>query len=170
MIKYEVGKPFPHEGYRGRDAVYAMVNEAFFDIVIVINKPTQSEKKTIKHEPMRYGAYIENSVPFVIIDFRFQDLNFDCSINFHKVSEKDRENWFKEKSNAMNIFLVDSTTYNLEAIRFVGVELDFASVLKDSLKEQIEFLTLADVENTISKIYQLYPTNELIKKTKMYNL
>lgn len=170
MVKYEVGKPFPQNFAFGQDASFISTNESLFDLVLAMSRPTAHEKKTIKQEPIRYGCYYQEHVPVFIVDFRFQNLSFDATLNFTKVKEDKRKDWLKTEGNTIGIFVVDAQTNILHAMRMISVNLDFAMNIKNECKLQLQkHAEIAEVDSVINRIYR-NSTNELINKIEMYNL
>lgn len=171
MYKYEIGREYPHRNFKDKgDFTLASINENLFDIIIGMEKPSNTEQKIIRQEPLRYGVYINKNVPFILFDFRFQNYSFDCSINFYKVKSEERENWLKTESNIINLSLVDTSNNIMKGVRLISVEIKFIRLIKQSLKMQLTSMHPDDIEKIISEVYTKYSTNELIYITKMYSL
>jgi hypothetical protein len=171
LEKFEVGKEFPLKSYKNfSDFGLIEVNSSLFDFIIGMVKPTSKEKMTIRREPLRYGCYYENYVPFLIIDFRFQNINFDATINIFKIDQNSVEEWLNTEANSVNLFLIDTATNIIEGIRLIGLDMNFVKELKDNLRKQLLLSNKEEVEKTIDDVYRKYSTQDLINKIKMINI
>ena len=137
MIKYEVGKRFPHEKYLGTGEVtVAVLNTAFFDVVCVLGGITSDERKDWRKGKLAIYLYEQSNIPFIC--FAFENWNFDVSINIGKISEDQVDEWLNSESNLINLFLVDATTGNIEAMRMISIPQKLAERIRDICEKQTE--------------------------------
>lgn len=134
MIQYVVGQRFPHEKYLNRgNLTVAIVNDAFFDILVIFENITPQERKVFRTGKLTMSLFRYKDVPFVVTDFG-DGFNFDISIDITKLDEEQQEKWLNERSNIVNLYLVDAYTGTLEAMRVLGV--NFSEELKDICEVQ----------------------------------
>lgn len=137
MIKYEVGKRFPHEKYLGiGEITVAVLNTAFFDVLCVLGGITSDEKKDWRKGNLGIYLYEQSNIPFIC--FAFENWNFDVSINIGKISEDQVDDWLNSESNLINLFLVDATTGNIEALRMISIPQKLAERIRDICEKQTE--------------------------------
>lgn len=163
MIKYEVGKKFPHDKYLGRGEItVAIVNEAFVDVLVCLSGITSEEKKTFRKGMLTVGFFEYKETPFVVFDLG-SGFNFDVSIDITRLSVEQQNCWLNQDANVINMYLVNSETGNLEAMRMIGV--NFQDEIRDTLERQT---ALTNVQAQINEAIQLIDTktmlNNLTKK------
>lgn len=164
MIKYEVGKefPFPHPN-RGAELCVSDISTSFFDVKCYLNTPSSEEIKDFKKGKMTIGVYVYDNCPFVILNFK--NWNLDVSINVLKIKSDDQRNeWLNTKGNIINLYLIDSNSNVLKAMRTVSV--NFSEDIRDILEKQTEsFDNVQEVEIRIEEIQHL-TTAEMFSRVK----
>jgi alpha-acetolactate decarboxylase len=135
MIKYEIGKRFPHEKYLGKGEVtIAILNTAFFDALCVLDGISANERKDWRKGKLGIYLYEQSDIPFVC--FAFENWNFDISINIGKATDEQVEEWLNSEANLINLFLVDATTGTLEAMRMISIPRTMAERIRDICEDQ----------------------------------
>ncbi|SDM68366.1 hypothetical protein SAMN05421823_11948 [Catalinimonas alkaloidigena] len=168
---YEVGKPFPDERFRhhGQGAVVTF-HQAGFDVIGLMDRPTSEEVKTWKKGKLRYGLHVVEAIPFFILDFRWPlPFSLDAPSNAFKVQGIDQ--WSIGQGNLTNLFLIDRTTYKLQAMRAIGIEPSLAQSFRTALLTQRDsYGSLQAVDRKTTELYQRYSTEDMIQKTRMHTL
>lgn len=163
MIKYEVGKQFPHEKYLNRgELTVSILNETFFDVLVCLHGITSDETKAFRKGKLTAGIFEYKSIPFIIFDLG-DGFSFDVSIDITKISEEQQNMWLNSNSNTINMFLVDASNGELKAIRMISV--NFADEIRDILEEQTG-LPINEVQSRISMSLQLIDTNIMLNNLK----
>lgn len=163
MIKYEVGKQFPHAKYLGKGEItVAMLNTAFFDVVCALGNISQSEKKDWKNGKLTVFLYENEDIPFIV--FAFDNWNFDVNININKVKADEMDCWLNSEANIINLFLVEATTGNLEAMRMISIPANMAERIRDICERQ-SGSNDRDVNNKMNSILELVTTQTMISKS-----
>lgn len=137
MIKYETGTRFPHKKYLNRGEItVAMLYEQFFDVVCVLANVSASERKDWRKGNLSVFLYEQNNIPFIA--FAFDTWNFDVNINIGKINGYNIDTWLNSKANTINLFLVEATTGNLEAMRLISIPAKMAETIRDICEKQSE--------------------------------
>jgi hypothetical protein len=135
MIKYEIGKRFPHEQYMGKGEItIAILNTAFFDVLCVLDDISAEECKDWRKGKLDVYLYEQSDIPFVC--FAFENWNFDININIGKATDEQVEEWLNSEANVINLFLVDATIGTLEAMRMISIPRTMAERIRDICEEQ----------------------------------
>jgi len=135
MIKYEVGKRFPHEQYLGKGEItIAILNTAFFDVLCLLNGISADERKDWRKGKLKIYLYEQSDIPFIC--FAFENWNFDVNINIGKVTDEQIEEWLNSDANIINLFLVDAITGTLEAMRMISIPKTMSGRIRDICEEQ----------------------------------
>lgn len=165
MQKYEVGQPFPDALGHQEGGYIRTLNNGSFDVVNVLSNLKAKEVREFKQGILRIGFYIENSIPFFVVQNK--EIEFDCPYNALKIGE-DFEKWFEQDSNIITMYLIESTTKILKGIRLISIELDEMKKMKNAMKlQRDEYSSVQEVEIEIDRIYNRYSLFEIIKKTKL---
>lgn len=165
MIKYEVGTRFPHEKYLNRGEVtVAMLHENFFDVVCVLSNISPAEKKDWRKGNLSVYLYEQNNIPFIV--FAFNSWNFDVNINIGKINGNNIDTWLNSETNTINLFLVEDTTGNLEAMRLISIPGKMAERIRDICERQTE-MDMVRVDLLIQSALTDLPTEYMIKNTIM---
>lgn len=160
MIRFEVGKLFPETQYLNRGEItLSLINDKFFDVLCCIHEPTQEEIIQFKKGRLSVYLYEINHIPFVIFDL--DEFNFDVSIDVTKINEEKQDNWLNAIANVINLYLVDSKSGILKAMRMISIPVNFSEKIRDICQNQLQ--EQINVSENISNINQLVSTDEMIK-------
>ena len=165
MLKYEVNKPFPFpHPMPGAEITLSDITTGFFDIKCYMSNPAPDEIKDWRKGKIVTAIYEYQHCPFFIADFG--SWNLDASINILKIkTEEQREDWLNAEGNLVNLFLIDSSTNILKAMRTIGV--NYSEQLRDILEQQTEdYEDAASVEKRIAEIQHTVTTPEMIARAK----
>lgn len=171
MVKYEVNKPFPFpHPMPGMEVTITDITTAFVDIKCYICSPTSDEMKDWRRGRLKYGIYEHDFCVWLLL--KFPDWTIDASINILKIkSDSDRDNWLNADGNVITLFLIDSNTNALAAMRTISVKKGLAERIKDLLEQQThKYDTVADCEKRIVEIQHTLSTDYMISKTTMYEI
>ncbi len=160
MIKYEVGKRFPHPEYLNRGEITtAIINSAFFDVVCVIGGISPNEKKDWSKGKLSVLLYEKEQIPFVV--FAFDTWNFDVSININKVQQNKIDDWLNASGNIINLYLVEASSGVLVAMRMISIPASMAEKIRDMCETQSE-LSAQHIDLKIKSILELVTTQEMV--------
>lgn len=171
MIKYEVNKPFPGiNSMPGFDHTRADLSVGFFDIICFASHIRAEEIQAWKKGMLGYGLYVNSDIPFFIIDF--DGWTIDVNINILKIKNDEQiDFWLNGEGNIINLFLVDTDTNILKAMRMISIQMNIAESVRDILEKQSQtYETVDEVENRIDAINHAIKTKEMIKNCKMTKL
>jgi len=88
---YSIESEFPLKNPNGKmDCYIAGIVGESFDIYCWMTAPSSKEVQAWKRGWLRYGAFISNDVPFVLLYFPEVKTSLDVSINIHAEREKNR--------------------------------------------------------------------------------
>lgn len=165
MIKYETGTRFPHEKYLNRGEItVAMLHENFFDVVCVLSNISDSERKDWRKGNLSVYLYGQDNIPFIA--FAFDTWSFDVNINIGKINGHNINTWLNSRANTINLFLVEATTGNLEAMRLISIPAKMAETIRDICEKQTEMDT-DRVELLIQSTLSNLPTQYMMKNALM---
>ena len=136
MYTLEKGKPYPyHNKADGNEKMNLETNEAFFDILFYSSQAKEDSKFWGKAPVKIYPVFIDH-IPSIIVKFLVQKLEFDVTMNFHKVEESARDEWLNQNVNAMTIFLIDANTNIIRGMRMIGT--DFQDPFRQACRNQLD--------------------------------
>lgn len=165
MIKYEIGKQFPHPQYLNKGEItVAMLNAAFFDVVCVLNGIMPIERKDWRKGKLAVCLYEQSHIPFIC--FVFESWNFDVNINISKVQPDKIDDWLNSEGNIINLFLVDAITGNLEAMRMISIPTQMAERIRDICEEQSNY-DLSEIDKTIQATISGISTQFMIQHAEI---
>lgn len=168
---FETEKIYPDPRYRGQEGATIVTNSAIFDVLIQMNGLTPSETAALKSGQLRYGVYVEEAVPFLLLDFPSAKFNVDASFNFHAVMASDRTAWLEAEANAVTLIGIEGKNYKVVSIRLCGFDLDFVAAFKSAAAQQlVAYSNTVDVNRKINNITARLSTEQMMSKTKMYKL
>jgi len=152
MELYTVGAPFPDNRYKGSsDCAVVSFQDTSFDCIVLVNRPSPAEFAAFSAGAFNYGLYREDNIPFLTLEFK--TMGFDASFNILKIGKENLKPWLDSEHNAMNIFLVESNSYQLLAIRSIGLHHAFMRELRDTLSAQHkQFRDMDAVDRQIDRI------------------
>ena len=142
MHRLEVGKPY-HPGRRrwpeGSD--YNFRNGGH-ELRLFVGGATLPEVEAVRSGPVQFGFFAEPEGLFLITRFGTR-MSFDCSYNWHRVSENDRtlppptEETSPELRALLTILLIEATNGVVLAIRTVTFSPEFTRALHRAIADQV---------------------------------
>lgn len=101
----------------------------------------------------------------------FDEMSVDACINFLQVFQDKADGWLNSESNLINLYLIDAKTNILRGIRLIGVQKDFANLVRDTCEAQDSaYSTHTEVQSIIDRITANVTTEQMMSKIKMYKL
>ncbi len=165
MIKYQVNAPFPFaHPMPGADVTLSDITSVFFDVKCYMSDPAADEIRDWRKGKMTVAIYEYDKCPFFIL--KFADWSLDASINVLLIkSDEQREAWLNTEGNIINLFLIDSQTNVLKAMRTISV--NFSEQFRDLLEQQVEkFDSAAEVVKRIAEIQHSLSTDQMFSRAK----
>lgn len=163
LVRYEIGKTFPLKKYLNLgELTVAIFTSSSFDILVSFDNVTKVEVNVFQKSEFEIGLYSENNVPYIYVNFTDKDnpLSFDISLNIKKLSKEQEDEWLDYESNVVNLYLVDSNTGVLKAMRTISI--DFMNDIKDILEGQVN-MTMDEVNSSIDLVTSFHDTEYFIK-------
>lgn len=163
FVRYEVGKIFPLKKYLNLgELTVAVFTSSSFDILVSFGNVTKAEVNVFQKSEFEIGLYSENNVPYIYVNFTDKDnpLSFDVSMNIKKLTKEQEDEWLDYESDVINLYLVDSNTGILKAMRTINI--DFMNDIKDILEDQAD-MTMDEVNSSIDLVTSFHNTEHLIK-------
>jgi len=165
------GEAFPRP-YTKADGLAAYFDQGALYFVITLANPTPDEISGIRRGAARYGVYVSDAIPFIILDFKTAKTSFDCYINILREEHfLARDAFLSEdpESCLLTVFLVDWKTGTLEGLRTVGADHDFIATIRSACLEQLaRYSSEQEVTNHGQKVLGSFSTPDLSKKARMY--
>lgn len=163
LVRYEIGKIFPLKKYLNLgELTVAIFTSSSFDILVSFDNVTKVEVNVFQKSEFEIGLYSENNVPYIYVNFTDKDnpFSFDVSMNIKKLTKEQEDEWLDYESNVVNLYLVDSNTGVLKAMRTISI--DFMNDIKDILEGQVN-MTMDEVNSSIDLVTSFHDTEYLIK-------
>jgi hypothetical protein len=173
MQVYKVGEPFPGEHpLPGEDFTVAQLNQKFFDIKAYLSDIKPKEEQQWRRGKIKYGVYVNSDIPFFIIDFDNNSWNIDVNINILKIKDAHQlDNWLNDDSNVINLFLINTESNILIAMRMISIRMDICEKIRDILEKQSHtYGSHEEAELKIAAIQHSITTQEMIKRAQMIAL
>lgn len=167
MYNLVIGQQFPFPDYLNRgEGGSTMIVGNFFDIVVCLDTPTDSEIRSFERK-LTVNLYENKSIPFIVLDF--EDFNCDSFINFWKIDQSNDDQWLNSEANAVTLFLIDSKTGILKAIRMLGLDPAICNKIRDTCEQQTQvFSGVDEVEEAAQDVLRSVSTDNMIKRAKLH--
>jgi hypothetical protein len=170
---FSVGEPFPDERYKKvTDGCLARWNTSFFDALGFLPDLHPAEIKAWRNGTLQYGVFVEDHIPFFLIDFG-NNFSFDMSFNLMKVADEEaRLAWLDHSdANGINMILTEKKDFTIKAMRLIGIKLTVAQLIRNVLSVQINhYKSHEEVEAKIIQLTNKYSIRQMILKAQMHNL
>lgn len=168
--KLEVGNPFPFRSPSGGDAVLSHIVGESFDVICWASGLSSFEVKQWRKGRLHYGVFIQDDIPFFLVEFPVAKWNFDVSIDIlaEKERGRDYETFLNGQGNMVNFFLVDAITNNIKAMRMIGIAHETATEIKTACRNQLfRYRDSQALGFRLSQIMAIYDTNAMIRASHM---
>lgn len=173
MQVFKVGEPFPGENpMPGADFTVSQLNNKFFDIKTYLRNVKPKEEQQWRTGIIKYGVYANSDIPFFIIDFNNNSWHIDASIDIHIIQSTDQvDAWLNADSNVINLFLIDTVSNKLLAIRMISIRWQLSEKIRDILEKQSHtYSSHKEVELKIASIQHAITAREMIARAEMIAL
>lgn len=127
-----LGSPPPSEGYM------PVLNGASFDIFAFYSGLREKETKDWLKGKVRYGAFIEQSIPVFLLDLG-KTWSLDVYFNMFHESEETRKPFFEgdPRSNRVALILASYPEPVIRAVRSIRVDPDLMIRIKEACFDQL---------------------------------
>ncbi len=168
MVCLAVGEPFPAEyereyGKYGEYVVFDFISSVP-EIVVKYRNLSSDEKKDMGHNSrLEFRYYTSADKGFGILLIKFgrrivQDYAFDPKLRADIV-----KGYIKNEGNALNVFVVEATTNNLEIMRTVGLTSQVASKLHKQWGKMLNSnYSHLEFQEWVNSVYLKYPQPNLL--------
>lgn len=169
MQEYEilaVGQRFPDERYINKktDAVRLRPHENFADAIISLTNLRRREVDTLIKGAVRYGLFVFDSIPFLILKFFDSELSFDFSMNIYGIKEEYREDWLNSEMNALTIVPIEAETGIIRGLRLIPADPLLCSMMKMACRNQLDlFRNAFEVDSAIVDIQGKFNTEAMFQ-------
>lgn len=168
-----MGEPFPGKNpMPGADFSIAQLNQKFFDINTYLRDVKPKEEQQWRRGKIKYGVYANSDIPFFIIEFDNNSSNINASINILKIPNTDQiDNWLNADSNVINLFLIDTVSNILLAIRMISIRKQVCEKIRDILEKQSHtYSSPEEAELKTARIQDAITTREMMERAEMFAL
>jgi hypothetical protein len=168
LTKYAVGEPYPHPLPAGEGLIIQTMPGGTIDIVAKLIQPSSREVTTFRQGTFRWGVFVEDAIPVVVVQFPDEKLELDGPYNFHKVVASSRAEWLQGAANAVTLFLVDEKNI-IRTMRLIGAEPAMMQVLRDAAAEQLtRYETATDVDYAINILQSKRSLSAMLKAATLH--
>jgi hypothetical protein len=171
-MKISTGDLFPHTlPNLGQEGQLIFMDGPNFSLVSWFSGLNDVEVSEWQTGDYLYGAFVEEDVPFLLAGFLKTNLIVEASLNV--VAELERGNklcdFLAEKSDLLNLILVDADTNVVKALRQLIMGPSAAKTLRESVARQIDRYHSGEaVATTIYCLMERYTTESMVQNTQMY--
>ncbi len=140
---------------KGMQNYMAQFHATFFDGLYYLKTPSPAQKAAWKTSPLAYGVYVENNIPFFLLEFPKEKWSFLTPLNAFSAAANDRQTWINGSDTVLNLFLLNADTNITENIRTLKTDAAIAKKIRETCKIQLtQFASQTAVETAISQIVQ----------------
>lgn len=137
------------------------------DIVVHLSEPNEREINAFKaeHTQIQMKLAVEKDIIFFLMKFGAMPW-MDAPYNVHLGSELDGLPWIEEgQGMTARVYLVDTATGKIEAIRLLGLSTNISKLLIKSIKEQQSMpFNLNSYIANVQEVYAKKTTEHLVKE------
>jgi hypothetical protein len=164
-------KPFPDIRYRHNLGLTVIPDAASFMLLANIDQLRMAEIVALKRGKLRYGVYVNECIPFFLLDLPEVKMTLDASFNIFKFEPSAVGQWLAAEANAVQLVTVKYENFIVKGQRLMGLNLDCMKKIKEACAEQqIRYENKTQVHNMAVRIYNAISTDDMIKHSKMYML
>lgn len=169
MIKYEVGQVI--------DKFISHQEGAFFDVsdegaklIVFFKNPTIEEKEQFK-SGHRFEIRFTELYGVIMMTFKIGNLSWmDAPYSPHLSKNLTKFTFPNENQGlGLTLIFVDAVTGEIKSMRLMGLSTNFTKKFFGLLMEQkTKEFNVAEYNNSLNKIYSIYPTNKIVKMSSNY--
>jgi hypothetical protein len=170
MTIFKVGQIFPDQNpVPGEEYAVSELNKEFFDIRAYFKYVIPVEVEMWQRAGIKYGVHVISNIPFLLVCFEYTGWRLDVTLNILKVQNATQINdWLNNKNTVINLFLLDTLTNILLAIRTISIHKEIAELVRNVLEMQTKtYSTLEEVDLRIAGILHALSIQDMIDRTEM---
>lgn len=169
MIKYEVGQAI--DKFIGhQEGTLFDVSDEGASLIVFFRNPTKEEKEQFK-SGHRFEIRFVEIYGVVMMTFKIGNLDWMDSPYSPHLSKNLTKFTLPNESQGLGLTLifVDAITGEIKSMRLMGLSTNFTKKLFGLLMEQkTKEFNVAEYNNSLNKIYSIYPTNKIVKMSSNY--
>jgi hypothetical protein len=140
----------------------------FFDVLCAAKIPSPAYPKAWKTDTLKYGAYVEANIPFLLVELPNESRTYALPVNVYAGA---KATWVNDTGNVVNVFLVNADSGLIAAQRTFGADSRVVSQIKAAAKaQQTQYKTAAEVQAAIGKIVAAKNPKLMLAATQMITL
>jgi hypothetical protein len=168
IYKFSVGKKFPLP-YRRQDGMTPMLDDFSLSFITSLAGVTNAEKQSFSKDALRYGVWVEQSIPFIL--WKFSKFELDCYLNIVIEPSERRDAFLDGWGNLLQCYLVDSRNGILTGMRTIGATDSFISKIKIACTEQLfKYPSSEAVAAKALEIQQSYSIKDMLQQAEMNDI
>ncbi|TAH18585.1 MAG: hypothetical protein EAZ08_11165 [Cytophagales bacterium] len=149
----------------------AKENREFLDVIFYNLSKSKDYAKAWGQSALRYGLYVENNIPFVLVELAAEKKSYSLPINAYEISQSERSKWLGETEATMNVFLINATNNMIESVRSITFNASIAAELRKTCQAQLtQYKDAASVSQATATIASQKNAPTMITKAKMISL
>ena len=171
MIKLKIDGPFPLKNPNGfRDGIFANISGESFDVICWANGLTSKERQAWRRGTLRYGVFVQETIPFFLL--YFPDIKWSMDVSLNVLADKKRgrpyQQYLSGNGNAVNLYLIDAKTNTIKGMRMIGIEWQAAERIREACEKQLaEYPSAIAVDAALGKILRTKTTEEMMRGCEM---
>jgi hypothetical protein len=167
IVQFEVGKKFPLP-YRQQDGMSPMLDDVTLAFIVSLSGVTKIEKQSFCKDPVKYGVWVEQSIPFIL--WNYSKFQLDCYIDILVEPKEKRDVFLDGWGNLLQSYLVDPRTGILAGMRSIGAVDSFMSKIKNACTEQVyKYSSSAEIAAKAQDIQHNYSLAKMLQLAEMYD-
>lgn len=169
MKEYKVGQVVKDFIKHQEGAIFD-VDDQGASLIVFFNSPTEEEVKQFKSE-QRFEIRFTEIYGIIMMTFKIGILNWmDAPYSPHLSKNLTRFVLPSEEQGlGLTLMLVDAATGEIKSIRLIGLSTNFTKKFFGLLMEQkMKEFNVTEYNNSINRIYSIYPTSKIVKMSDIY--
>lgn len=169
MTKYEVGQVI--DNFIGhQEGTLFDVSDEGANLIIFFKNPTKEETEQFKNGH-RFEIRFVEIYGVIMMTFKIGNLNWMGAPYSPHLSKNLTKLTFPNENQGLGLTLifVDAVTGEIKSMRLMGLSTNFTKKFFGLLMEQkIKDFNVEEYNNSLNKIYSIYPTNKIVKMSNDY--
>lgn len=149
----------------------AKENREFLDVIFYNLSKSKDYAKAWGQATLRYGLYVENNIPFVLVELAAEKKSYSLPVNMYEISQSDRSKWVGETDTTVNVYLINAANNMIEAMRSIAFNAAMAAELRKTCQAQLtQYKDAASVSQAATTIASQKNAPTMIANAKMISL
>lgn len=168
-MHFEIGLNFPSVPVNpGAEYCCAGLYAGWLKVAVYLKDPDQTDVSGFNRDPLSYGIFEYQDIPILLLSVSGIGLEVPMLIDSFTMTPEERETVLASGVSLMAVFLINTDTNILEAIRTVDLEPGKQTQLRDLCRRQLNaFSGSEDVRPVYDRLIESVPYEEMAEQVEM---